>query len=285
MHTKLCAILLLALGLGPIPASAQGTANPDSLTHQMWRSIMLGELKIEGDHGAVEALILQGNIPITYDYVATLMRTPNAFGDGPACIVCHSSNDPKRSYRGLDLSSCEGILRGATEVPAQPAIVPGKPLESRLVHKLRNNRMPLGVSFLQPLDTENINQVKDWINAGAKDDESFKKSILPLFSDPIAFGSDVPCISCHSSFRDPPSFHGVNLTGYKEIMTGAFSKSNAKLGKPPQPIVIAFDADKSTLYQRLTENRMPPGINPNDESDHPNTRLLMRWVEQGAWCK
>ncbi|MBA1447069.1 MAG: hypothetical protein FE835_19735 [Gammaproteobacteria bacterium] len=101
-------------------SAADGVVNPASVTHQMWRKIRLGELKIEGDHDAVKALVLQGNIPITYDYIATLMRTPNAFGNGPACIVCHSSNDPSRSYRGLDLSSCEGILRGSTETPARP---------------------------------------------------------------------------------------------------------------------------------------------------------------------
>ncbi|MDM8546124.1 c-type cytochrome domain-containing protein [Candidatus Venteria ishoeyi] len=265
--------------------AAVSAAESGSLTHQMWRNIMLGNLKIEADHTAVDALILQGNIPVTYEYVATLMRTPNAFGEGPACIVCHSSNDPKRSYRGLDLSTCEGILRGATEAPVKPAIVPGEPMKSRVVQKLRNNRMPLGVSFLAPIDTDTINGIKNWIDAGAKEDDNFKNTILPLFSTPKAFGSDVACISCHSSFRDPPSFHGVNLTSYKGIMKGAFSKSNAKLGKPPVPIVIPHDAANSPLYQRLIENRMPPGIGPNDESDHPNTHLLMRWIEQGAWCK
>ncbi len=66
-----------------------------SAADEMWRKIRLGEFKIEGDHGAVEALVLQGNIPITYEYVAQLLCTPNALGEGPACIVCHSSNDPR----------------------------------------------------------------------------------------------------------------------------------------------------------------------------------------------
>ena len=48
-----------------LPAADKDDVNPDSVTHQMWRKIRLGELKIEGDHGAVEALVLQGNIPIT----------------------------------------------------------------------------------------------------------------------------------------------------------------------------------------------------------------------------
>ncbi len=63
----------------------RGGSTPPSFTHQTWRKIRPGKLKIEGDQGAVEALVLQGNIPIGFDCIATLMRTPNAFGKGPAC--------------------------------------------------------------------------------------------------------------------------------------------------------------------------------------------------------
>jgi hypothetical protein len=29
---------------------------------------------------------------------------------------------------------------------------------------------------------------------------------------------------------------------------------------------------------------MPPGISPSEERDHPNTLILLRWIEQGALC-
>ncbi len=282
LHPLLGIALCFSLSVTALAEQEPAAAGTGSVADEMWRKIRFGELKIEGDHGAVEALVLQGNIPITYEYVAQLLRTPNAFGEGPACIVCHSSNDPAKSYRGLDLSSCEGILRGATEAPARNVILAGKPRQSRLVHKLQNNRMPLGVSFLQPTDSESILKVKEWIVRGAPEDEEFTTNVLPLFADPNAFGSDVVCISCHASFRDPPSFNGVNLASHKTIMTGAFSRENKKKGLPGIPIVIPHDAENSRLYQRLTENRMPPGIPPNEKSDHPNISLLMRWIEQGA---
>lgn len=285
---KVMRVLMFALLAAVIPQHACAEDATDvmgSVTKQMWRDIKLGKLKIEADHSAVDALVLQRNIPITYDYIATLMRTPNAFGDGPACIVCHSSVDPQHSYRGLDLSSCEGIHKGATESPARAVVDSGNPQKSQLVTRLRNNRMPLGVSFLYPTDTETINKIKAWIDSGAKNDDHFNKIILPLFLDENAFGSGVACISCHESHRDPPSFHEVNLTSYEAIMKGAFSRTNAKAGKAGIPIVIPGDAANSPLYRRLTENRMPPGIDPNLESDHPNVRLLMRWIEQGAKCK
>jgi hypothetical protein len=271
-----------------VPAKAQAQESGEkinsSITHQMFLDMKLGKLNIHGDHAVVEALVLQRDIPITYDYIATLMRTPNAFGEGPACVVCHGSNEPNKSYRGLDLSSCEGILRGATEEPQRPVIVSGQPEKSLIVHMLRNNRMPLGVSFFEPVQSDSIEKIKTWIESGAKNDESFAETVLPLFSDPKAFGGSAPCIECHKSFRDPPSFNEVNLTSFEGIMKGAFSKTNSKAGKPGIPIVVPFDATASPLYNRLTMNRMPPGIDPG-EGIHANSLLLMRWVEQGAWCK
>jgi len=265
--------------------NAEEAAPPPSVTHQMYLDMKLGKLNIHGDNAVVEALVLQRDIPISYDYIATLMRTPNAFGEGPACIVCHGTNDQTKSYRGMDLSTCEGILRGATEKPARVIIHPGNPEQSLLVKMLRNNRMPLGVPFFSPIDIDSIVAIKDWINAGAQNDEMFQKQILPLFANPEAFGADTPCIDCHKSFRDPPSFNEVNLTSYESIMTGAFSKTRKKRGLPGKPIIIPYDADASPLYQRLTMNRMPPGIDPGEPADHPNILLLMRWIEQGAWCK
>lgn len=280
------ALVLAVLVSAPTAqAQSENDTATGSITHKMYLDMKLGKLHIEGDNAVVDALILQRNIPITYDYIATLMRTPNAFGEGPACIVCHSSNDPQKSYRGLDLSSCEGILRGATEPPARPVIKPGQKENNLIVHMLQNNRMPLGVPFFQNIDTPSINAIKNWIANGAKDDEDFKTNVLPLFAQDEAFGGDTACVECHKSHRDPPSFNEVNLTSYEGIMKGAFSKTREKEGKPPLPIVIPFDVEASPLYQRLTKNRMPPGVDPGTESNHPNILMLSRWVEQGAWCK
>ena len=271
----------------PAPAGAAPAEEekvPASVTHQMYLDMKLGKLDIHGDNAVVDALVLQRDIPISYEYIATLMRTPNAFGEGPACIVCHGSNEADKSYRGLDLSSCEGILRGATEEPQRPVIVSGQPDKSLIVKMLRNNRMPLGVSFFEPVQSDSIDKVRAWIEAGAKNDENFEANVLPLFNDPQAFSGGIQCTECHKSFRDPPSFNEVNLTSYDAIMTGAFSKTRKKQGLPGIPIVVPFDAASSPLFQRLTMNRMPPGVDPGVPV-HANTLLLARWIEQGAWCK
>ena len=52
---------------------------------------------IESHAEAVTKLVIERDIEISYDYVETLMRLPNAFGEGAACVICHGANDPKKS--------------------------------------------------------------------------------------------------------------------------------------------------------------------------------------------
>ncbi|SDH21117.1 hypothetical protein [Roseospirillum parvum] len=233
---------------------------------------------------AVEKLVRKRNIAIPYDYIATLMRLPNAFGEGAACVLCHSSPDPKHSYRGLDLTTCEGIKAGATEPPARPMFEPGDAEHSLLRRRLRNNRMPFGVPFDTPRDSENIQTIKSWIDNGAKDDDFFRQEVLPLFKDRNAFGGMQACTECHMSNQEPPSFHELNMGSHAGIMLGADSVARAQEGLPGVQIVIPGDAEASPLYQRLTENRMPAGIEPNESRDHPNIQILMQWINQGASC-
>ncbi|MFA7429133.1 MAG: hypothetical protein WCZ23_03140 [Rhodospirillaceae bacterium] len=294
LDRKLVGILacVIVLGLAPMTAWADKDDDDDddddrhhSLTRTLSDDIRAGRLEIEGDHAAVIELVIKRDIPITYDYVATLMRTPNAFGDGPACVVCHASNDPAKSYRGLNLTTCEGIHAGATEEPVRKLFTPGKPPSKELIGRmLRNNRMPLGVSFNVPTDSDAVKAVRAWITAGAKNDEAFKKTVQPLFKTPGAFGPDTPaCTDCHMSNQEPPSFHELDLSTYKGVMLGA--DSIAKGVANATKVVIPGNPDASGLLQHLVENRMPPGIDPTLDRDHPNTLILLRWIEQGAQCQ
>ena len=235
---------------------------------------------------AVTRLVLERNIPVSYEYVATLMRQSNAFGEGAACVMCHSSNDPAKSYRGLDLSSCEGIKRGSMEEPQRKIIYPGKKAKKSLLRNhLRNNRMPFGVAFDYPTDAPNIIKVKRWIAAGAKNDANYKNNIQPLWSAKNAFGSMLACTDCHMSNQEPPSFHELDMTSYEGVMLGADALAKAEEGLPPVKIVKPGNPAGSKLYQRLTQNRMPAGISPAENRDHPNTELMISWIKQGASCK
>lgn len=278
---RLCRSLMIGAVAGLLATTSQAS----SVNRQWLQDLHEGKIKIEGDHAAVDALILGRNIPIPYDYIATLMRTPNAFGQGPACIVCHSSNDPKTSYRGLNLSTCQGMRKGSTEAPARPIFTPGKPAaKSILGRRLRNNRMPLGVHFGVAPNPEAVTLVREWIASGAKDDAHFNEKVLPLFKTDNAFAPNMPaCTTCHMSNQEPPSFHELDLSSYAGIMLGA--DSVAKGVANATKIVIPGKPDESSLLQHLVEDRMPPGISPTEDRDHPNTRILLRWIEQGARCQ
>jgi hypothetical protein len=84
------------------------------------------------------------------------------------------------------------------------------------------------------------------------------------------------------SNQEPPSFHELDLSSYEGIMLGA--DSVAKGVNNATKIVIPGKPDDSSLFQHLVEDRMPPGISPTEDRDHPNTLILLRWIEQGARC-
>ena len=235
------------------------------------------------DH-VVQELIIKRSIPITYKYINILMNTPNAFGPGVACTTCHSSQDASKSYRGLDLSTCKGMIEGATENPKHTIFTPGKdPKRDHLIRRLRNNRMPLGIGFEKSTYTPNHMLVKNWIADGAKNDEHFKKNIQPLFVTAAAFGANTPaCTACHMSNQEPPSFHELDLTTYEGIMLGA--DSVAKGVDKATKVIVPGKPELSFVWQHLAEDRMPPGISPSEARDHPNTTILAAWIKQGAKC-
>jgi hypothetical protein len=264
------------------PASA---GDAMSLTQALNDDLRGGKISADGDHAALVELVIKRNIPIPYATVANLMSSDNAFGPGAACTLCHSSAEPSKSYRGLDLTSCEGLIKGSTEEPARALFTPGKdPKKEILGRRLRNNRMPLGTQFNIPLDSAPIIAMRDWIANGAKNDDNYKNNIQPLFNTAGVFAPDTPaCTDCHMSNQEPPSFHELNLTTYEGVMLGA--DSVAKGVDKATKVIIPGEPDKSGVYQHLVENRMPPGIDPTEDRDHPNTQILFQWVKQGAKCE
>lgn len=285
-HNTFALCLAAALMVGLTSFAHADDKKPRTLAEQLIQDVKDGKVKPNSeDAGAVQELIVKRNIPIRYETIKVLMNTPNAFGPGAACVTCHSSQDPVTSYRGLDLSSCKGIIEGSTETPKRALFVPGKdPKRDVLIRRLRNNRMPLGAGFHAPSDTPAYAAVKNWIIDGAKDDDNYKKNVGPLFRKANAFGPNTPaCTACHMSNQEPPSFHELNLKTYAGVMLGA--DSVAKGVDKATKVVIPGDPDLSFLWQHLVEDRMPPGISPSENRDHPSTSILSLWIKQGAKCE
>lgn len=276
-------LLLGAMTL--LGASAYADDKQASVTLQILKDIKDGKLKpAEGDASYVQELVIKRGLPIRYSDVQVLMQTPNAFGTGAACVTCHSSQDPAKSYRGLDLSTCKGIREGSMEEPKRALFQPGvDPKRDVLIRRLRNNRMPLGTPFYVPNDTPAYKAVQTWITDGANNDDFFKKNVLHLFKTKNAFGPNTPaCTSCHMSNREPPSFHELDLSSYKGIMLGA--DSIAKGVDKATKVIIPGKPSESGVWQHLVEDRMPPGISPAENRDHPSTSILSLWIKQGAKC-
>jgi hypothetical protein len=280
-----CTAAILAMSLSGNSFADDNPPVKRTIAEQFIHDMKEGKISAAGaeDH-VVQELIIKRSIPITYKYINILMNTPNAFGPGVACTVCHNSQDAGKSYRGLDLSTCKGMIEGTTEKPKHTVFTPGQdPKRDHLIRRLRNNRMPLGQGFENSTYTPNHMLVKNWIAEGAKDDDHFKKNVLPLFATANAFGPNSPaCTACHMSNQEPPSFHELNLSTHAGIMLGA--DSVAKGVDKSTKVIVPGKPELSFVWQHLAEDRMPPGISPSEPRDHPNTSILSAWIKQGAKC-
>ena len=84
------------------------------------------------------------------------------------CIECHNPSRVARSKSGkLDQTSREGLLTGGR---SGPAIVPGKPEDSLLIHRIKGQ--PTADDVMPPppntaLTTEQIGVLEQWIREGA----------------------------------------------------------------------------------------------------------------------
>jgi mono/diheme cytochrome c family protein len=96
------------------------------------------------------------------------------------CIECHGVNKPKA---GFNFSSYDDLMKGSKK---KKAIVEGKPDDSLLVKTLdgTEKKMPPKKSTKQPTAME-IDVVKAWIKAGAKDD-SAKADATPAAKTQVA---------------------------------------------------------------------------------------------------
>src|SRR5437879_6063776 len=92
-----------------------------------------------------------GHVP-SYEEIRPLLEAK--------CVRCHGGKRPKAE---LDLSTPAGILKGGE---SGPAIVAGKPGDSRLYEKIHSGAMPPAKE--DRLGASDVERVHAWIKAGAK---------------------------------------------------------------------------------------------------------------------
>ncbi len=188
-----------------------------------------------------------------------------------ACVHCHSE---KSSKGDLKMQTREECLKGGEN---GTALVPGDPAKSPLYTLIAlaaddDDVMPPKKEGI--LAATQVALIKDWVAQGAPWPEGVKLEQKPRidFVKHIQPILEQNCVSCHN---DEKSKGDWIITTQKQTLT---TGENA-------PNLIAFDADKSSLFTRTIladddDDVMPPkksGLLSKDQ-----TALLKGWVEQGA---
>jgi mono/diheme cytochrome c family protein len=189
------------------------------------------------------------------------------------CTVCHG---PRRHEAGLDLSTKAAMLRGGK---SGPAIVPGKPDESRQLQKVRAGQMPprdrLVEASVKPIEPSETDVLARWIAAGAPE-VAVEPDVATTTPDPLVTDADrdfwsfrppqpvtVPAVRDAARVRNPiDAFilqrleqRGLTLAPEADRLTLLRRACFDLTGLPPDPTdVQAFLADASRgAYERLID--------------------------------
>jgi mono/diheme cytochrome c family protein len=189
------------------------------------------------------------------------------------CTVCHGL---RRQEGGLDLRSRSAMLRGGK---SGPAIVPGKPAESRVIRKVRSGRMPprdrLVEVSVKPIEPAETDVLVRWIAAGAPE-VALAPDVATTTPDPVVSDKDrdfwafrppgpvaVPAVRHAARLRNPIDAFvlqkleqkGLALAPEADRPTLLRRASFDLTGLPPEPAEVrAFLADRAPdAYERMID--------------------------------
>ncbi|MFP6825073.1 MAG: PSD1 and planctomycete cytochrome C domain-containing protein [Pseudohongiellaceae bacterium] len=180
------------------------------------------------------------------------------------CWNCHSD---QIQSSGLNLSTREGALQGGSR---GPAIVPGRAEESRIYRQLTGIEgplMPLGV----PLTADEIEAVRNWINAGAHWDSG--PTTVAAGDDYSSFVTDVPDSAReYWAFKLPVQSPLPDIAGFDHPIDRFLEEKRQSSGITPAP-----QADQTTLLRRayLDLTGLPPTVQ--------ETEQYLADTDPGAW--
>lgn len=182
---------------------------------------------------AAGATDLPGAVALTqHDVIPILLRR---------CTVCHGL---RKQEAGLDLRSKAGMLRGGK---SGPAVVPGKPDESRLVQRLRAGEMPprnrLVEASVKPIEPAEVEVLVKWIAAGAPEVPT-EPDIATTKPDPLVTDRD----RGFWAFRPPQPVKAPEVRNTKQVRTPIDAFLLQKL--EAKGLSLAPEADRLTLMRR-----------------------------------
>ncbi len=164
------------------------------------------------------------------------------------CYSCHSS-EAKRLKGGLRLDSRAGVLKGGD---SGPAVVPGKPDESRLLDALRYDGIEMPPRARLP--DEVVADFERWVSLGAPDPRDGKAT-------PVRVGIDIEAARRSWAYQQPRRHEPPSVTTTDwprtEIDRFILSSLEARGLRPTR------DADRATLIRRLHYDLI--GLPPSPE--------------------
>jgi hypothetical protein len=175
------------------------------------------------------------------------------------CFECHG---PKKHKGGLRLDSRASILEGGD---SGPALVPGKPEESRLIEAIGYSD-DLKMPPKGKLPSQEIEVLTNWVKQGApwSDRESVEPSAAPASNAPATgplFRPDQKAFWAFQPLKDPP-VPSVRRADWPRTPIDRFVLAELeKQGLSPAP-----QADKRTLIRRATFDLT--GLPPTPEEIH-----------------
>jgi mono/diheme cytochrome c family protein len=179
-----------------------------------------------------------------------------------SCMPCH---DSRVHMKGLDLSTREAVMKGND---SGPAIVPGKPEESRLYELVRSGAMPKGKPHLSD---QQVATIREWILAGATADSG--AVVTKLSQHDVIPVLLLRCAVCHGARRHEG---GLDLRSKTAMLRGGKSGPAIVPGKP----------EESLLIKKVESGEMPPTKMMLEVSVRPITKTetdtIASWIAQGA---
>lgn len=178
------------------------------------------------------------------------------------CTVCHGL---RRQEAGLDLRTKESMLKGGK---SGPAIVPGKPDQSRIIQRIHAGEMPppkelvdFGVRPVEPAELETLTQ---WIAAGAPLVD-IKPDVATTEPDPLVTDQDRQFWSFQPPQRPPVPDQAALTPHPSPSGRGAGGEGDRAPGKRIRNPIDAFilrklddkgltfspEADRLTLIRRV----------------------------------
>ena len=176
------------------------------------------------------------------------------------CFDCHGSQAEIEG--GLDLRLVRFLKKGGE---SGPAIVPGRPAESRLFERVRLGEMPPRDA---PVSAREIETLRRWIAAGAPTARPEPKTLAPG----VAITPEERAFWAFQPIRRPPVAAPLHAPRVRNPIDALL------LSRMPSDLSFAADADRFTLIKRLHLDLT--GLPPTVASlDRWSRDVSPRWYE------